>query len=445
MKIMKHIAAFIAVFGLLLLAFNVSADPAELHTLFAAAPAIDPAALFGVGMAGTVDMDAVMKALDGIESKMAKYAEKADLESKAGELSTETKNAIDALGLKQKELADEILLIKQKAVATGEKQPEKEAAGTLFIKSDGFKDFSTRIQSGAKSGAFGLEVKNTITNTVGNSFSDRRPGVVGGAFREFTLEMLLNTLPASSDTMQYVRENVFTNSAAEVTEGAGSAESSITTTLVTESIPTVAHWLKISRQLASDNAALAAYIDTRLMYGVNLRVENQIIQGNGTAPNMSGFTKSGNFTAHGYTAAALTALGLSATNRFDVIGKTLGDLAAADYPGSAIVLNPADWWTLRLTKDTQGRYLLGDPGMDIAPMLFGVPVVSSNAVTSDNFLALNLSQSATFYNREAVGIQMSDSDDDNFTKQLVTLLATRRCGLAVERPAAVRYGDLTPA
>lgn len=389
----------------------------------------------------TNPLDPVMKQLDGIEKKMQEFSDKADAEIKdVGKIAKDTQTALDNLGIKQRELADEILAIKQRGGASGQEEKADESWGAQFVKSESYQAFQKNEQKHAS-----FEVKNTVTNTVGNTFSDRRAGVVGGAFRIFTLEQLLNTLPTTSNAVDYVRENVFTNNAAETAEGSSKPESSITTTLVSEPVATIAHWLKISKQLAADNAALAAYINTRLIYGVNLRVENQIINGNGTSPNMSGFTKSGNFTAHGYTAAALTALGLSATNRFDVIGKTLGDCQAADYPADAIILNPADWWTMRLTKDSQGRYILGDPGMNVPPALFGIPVVASNAITADNFMVASLSQAATFYNREAVTIDMSPSDSDNFTKNLITVLAERRCLLAVERPAAVRYGDLTPA
>jgi HK97 family phage major capsid protein len=396
--------------------------------------------LLATGAAG-LDLTAVNKALDALEAKLKSMSDKADGEmATLGKVSTDTKSALDNLGTQQRELADRLLGLEQKGLVPPKADGELTSWGAQFVKAAAFGDFvAGRLQK------MRVEVKNTITNAVGNTFSDRRPSPVGGAFREFTLEQLLTTLPTTSNAVDYVRENVFTNAAAETTEGNAKPESSITTTLVTEPVATVAHWLKISRQLANDNPALAAYIDLRMRYGVNLRVENQIIAGNGTAPNISGFTKSGNFTAHGYAAATLTGLGLSATNRFDLIGKILGDCWAADYPADAIVLNPTDWWTMRLAKDTTGRYILGDPGVNIAPSLFNVPVVSCNAVTADNVLVASLANAATFYNREGVVVDMSESDSDNFTKNLVTIRAERRCMLAVERPAAVRYGDLTPA
>jgi HK97 family phage major capsid protein len=387
-----------------------------------------------------MSFEQVSKAVESIEAKIAAFSVKAEGElATLGKVSADTKTALDNLGKQQHELAERLLGLEQKGLTPPTQTPADESWGAQFTKNASFEAFRSGAAQRARA-----EVKNTVTNTVGNTFSDRRPGVVGGAFREFTLEALLNSLPTTSNAVDYVRENVFTNAAAETAEGGDKPESSLTTTLVTQPVATVAHWIKISRQLASDNAALAAYINTRMVYGVNLRVENQIINGNGTAPNISGFSHAGNFTAHGYTAAGLTALGLL-NNRFDLIGKMLGDCQVADYPADAIVLNPADWWTMRLAKDSQGRYILGDPGSVVPPSLFGVPVVASNAMTADTVMVASLAQAATFYNREGVMLDMSESDADNFTKNLVTIRAERRCMLAVERPAAVRYGDLTPA
>ena len=392
-----------------------------------------------------MSVEIILKSVEAIESKLKAMDDKAAGElATLGKVTADTKSAIDGLGTQQREMADRLLQLEQKGLLKGAEGAESakgaDSIGSQFVKAADYEQF---VRTGLR-GRMGVELKNTVTNAVGNTFSDRKPGVVGGAFRMLTLESLLNSLPTTANAVDYVREASFTNAAAETAEGASKPESAVTTTLVTEPVATVAHWLKISKQLASDNAALAAYINTRMIYGVNLRVENQIISGNGTAPNMSGFAKTGNFTAHGYTAAGLTALGL-ANNRFDLIGKMIGDCVGADYPADTIIVNPADWWTMRLSKDSQGRYILGDPGESQAPSLFGLPVVASNAVTADTVFVASLAQAGTFYNREGVVVEMSDSDADNFTKNLITVRAERRAMLAVERPAAVRFGDLTPA
>jgi HK97 family phage major capsid protein len=383
----------------------------------------------------------LMKKIDKIEEEIGKFSDKADGEIKElGKVSLETKNALEALGIKQKEFADTLLEIQQKQGQQKDNDEKVLTAGDQFVKGAKYEDF---VKSGGR-GRVSLEVKNTITNAIGNTFSDRKPGIVGGAFRVFTIEDLLTTIPASSNAIDWVQENVFTNNAAERAEGVAKPETNITFAPRSTPVTTVAHWLKISRQLAMDNAALAAYINLRMIYGVNLRVEQQLIAGNGVVPNLSGLTNSGNFTAHGYNAAGLTALGL-ANNRFDLIGKMIGDCAGADYPADAILVNTADWWTMRLAKDSQGRYILGDPGSSVPPSLFGLPVVASNAMTADTVLVGSLQQAATLHDRESVGVELFEQDENNVQLNLITIRAERRLALTVERPAAIRFGDLTPA
>ena len=382
-----------------------------------------------------------MKALDAVDAKITAMAAKADGEMKTlGQVSADTKTAIDAIGIEQRTLADRLLAVEQKASAQGE-APADDSYGQQFVKNAEYATFQRKTSRGS----IGLELKNTVTNAIGNTFSERRPTLVTGAFREFTIEDLITSIPTSANAIDWVRENVFTNSAAEAAEGVQIAQSSITFTTGTMPVTNVAHFIKITRQLAMDNAALAAFINRRMVYGVNLRVENQLVAGDGVAPNLGGLTLAANRTAHGYTAASLAALGLSATNKLDLIGKMIGDCALADYPADVIILNTADCWTLRLSKDSQGRYLLGDPASSVTPMLFGRPVVASNAMTALNVWVGSLSQAATLHKREGIVVDMSDSDENNFQLGLVSVRAMRRLALTVEKPAAARYGLLTPA
>lgn len=401
-----------------------------------------PEAVAAIGMfAGEMDVK-IMAALDGVDKKLETMSLKAADEMKnLGKVTEETKSAIETIGTEQKVLAERMVQMEQKQSQQQDTPPVDESAGALFTKSDAFTNF---MKADGRLKVYG-EVKNTVTNAIANTFSERRPGLVEGPFRVFTLEQLLTKIPTTANAIDWVRENVFTNSAAETAEGAAKPQSSITFTSGTMAVSTVSHFVKITRQMAMDNVALSAYINRRMIYGADLRVEGQIFAGNGVGANMSGLALAGNFTAHGYTAASLTALNLSPSNRFYLIGKMVGDCAAADYPADAIVLNTVDWWTLRLTKDGQGRYILGDPGSTVAPTLFGLPVVASNSVPADMVWVGNLAQAATLHERESVGIALSDSDGDNFTTGLITIRAERRVALTVEKPAAARYGDLTPA
>ena len=440
---MKSTFSLRAAFMVALVAVGFAAQAAgvDIPALVATYPHA-AAGLAALGMIGEIDNVAILKAIDGVETKLKEMSDKAAGEMKTlGKVSEDTKTAIETIGTEQRELADRLLKLEQERKAAKDDLPlQEDGYGEQFVKAAEFEGFTKADAHGR----IRIELKNTVTNAIGNTFSERRPGIVEGAFRLFTIEDLLTKIPTSAPAIDWVRENVFTNAAAETAEGVIKPQSSITFSPGTMPISTVAHWIKITRQLAKDNAALAAYINRRMVYGVNLRVENQLLVGNGVAPNINGLLNAGNFTAHGYTAASLTAAGLT-NNRFDLIGAAMGDAALADYPADVVVLNTGDWWKLRLAKDTQGRYLLGDPGSAAVPQLFGSSVVASNAMPAGKVWVGSLSQAATLWIREGVVVEMSDSDENNFQLNLITIRAERRLALTVEKPAAARYGDLVPA
>lgn len=390
---------------------------------------------------GEIDGTGIMKALDRVESKMSEMSDNATAEIKdLGKVTSDTKAAIENIGIEQRTLADRLLQLEQKGSQQPDTPPVEDSLGTQFTKSARFDEF-VKADGRIK---IRVDLKNTVSNAVANTYSQRRPDIVQGAFRVFTLEELMTSIPTDAPSISWTRENVFINAAAEVAEGGQRQQSSITFTPEVMAVSTVGHVIKITSQLAKDNAAMAAYINLRMEYGVNLKFENQLIIGNGATPNIKGLAHVENYVPHGYTAASLAALGLR-NNRFDVIGKAIGDCAAADSPADVIIVNTVDWWTMRLAKNDNGEYILGKPGDNVVPMLFGLPVVASNAMPVGKFWVGPLRIAATLWRREGVAIDLSDSDGDNFQSGLVTVRAERRGALTVEKPYACRFGDLVPA
>lgn len=385
-----------------------------------------------------MDQAAVMKSLDSLEAKLSAMSTKADEEQKAyGKVSEDTKTALENIGNQQREFADRLTQIEQKGVQLNDGKKAEDSWGEQFVKSAQYSDFA-----GGRLGKMRVELKNTLTGSDTNVAPARMPGIVGGAVQPLTLEAFLPSVNTTSNAIEFTKENAFTNNAAEAAEGASKAESALTWTLVNMPVSTVAHWIKISRQLASDNVALAAYVNTRMAYGVNRKVETQLVSGDGTAPNISGILDTGNFTAHGIADADLG----STLKKLVLIRKMIAASASAGFPADAILLNPIDWAAIEIdlmvTAAGQTLYSVTDGGQ---PRLFGIPVIQSVGMTADNVAVGAFGQAYMIHNREGVTVEMSDSDSDNFTKNLITIRAERRLALATERPAAVRSGDLTPA
>jgi HK97 family phage major capsid protein len=385
-----------------------------------------------------MSLEIILKSLEKVEANLNTMSAKADGElATLGKVTADTKTAIDTIGTQQRELADRLAQLEQKGSTQTAETKLDDTWGAQVTKSDSLKAFQLGQTQKAR-----IEVKNTLTGSDTTVAPDRKPGIVPGAFQMLTMESFLNSLPTTSNAIEYTREASFTNSAAETAEGASKPESAITFSLVNMPVSTVAHWIKISRQLAADNAALAAYVNNRMRYGVNRKVETQLVTGDGTAPNISGILDSGNYTAHGYLSGALG----STFAKLVLIRKMMADSWAAGYPADAILLNPVDWAAIEIelltTAAGQTRVSVDQNG---TTRLFGIPVIQSVGMTADMVAVGAFGQAYTVYNREGVTVELSESDSDNFTKNLITIRAERRLALASEVPAAVRAGDLTPA
>jgi HK97 family phage major capsid protein len=381
----------------------------------------------------------ISKKIEGIENKIAEFSEKAKADiANTGKISTENTAALDKLGEKQLEIAARLLNLEQKGGAN-DPAPKPQGWGAQFTNSGSYKNF---VEGNTRKAFF--EIQN---NTVGvgdiAQEKDRRPGIVQGPSQPLTLEDILNKVPTTKDAIEYVREGTFSNNAAEVAEKALKPESDITFNSATVNIANVAHWIKISTQLAADSPALQAYIETRMRYGVNRRVETQLAVGNGTTPNIGGLFKAGNFTPHGYALAALTS---TVSKKLELFRRIIADLTIAGYPGDAILMNPMDWAVLELdmlgTPALQGQVRVDEMGNT---RLWGLPIIQSIGVAPDTFLIGSFRQAATLYVRSDVKVEMFEQDVDNVQKNLITLRAERRLALSVEVPAAIRGGDLTPA
>lgn len=381
-------------------------------------------------------IEQMVASVEKIEISMIAFQEKAEAEIKAnGEASTETKNALDSLAVQQREIADRLLTIEQKGQAPGGGGTATVSMGQQFTNSDAYCNFQNGSQQRAR---FEVE-NNTISTDDGHVGADRRPGVVGGTFEPMTLESFLPSLPTTASAIEYVRESSFVNNAAEVAEGAQKPESDITFELQTMPVATVAHWIKISRQLAADAPALAAYINTRMIYGVNRRVETQLGVGDGAVPNISGLLNAGNFTAHTYAAADVG----TTLPKLVLIRKLMGDLYVLGYAADAILLNPADWASIEIELLTSsGNTVRVSTDAMGTPMLFGIPVIQAIGVEAGKVVIGSFRQAATIYTRQGVTVDLSESDSDNFTKNLITVRAERRLALTVDRPGAILGGEL---
>lgn len=374
--------------------------------------------------------DIIENGLKAQETKLAAAIEKFEGQLREkGSTDTEVKSEVRTLAEKFKAMKDELTEIAQKQTSA---QPEVKllSAGEEFVKSEQFKALVAGNTQRAR-----IEVKNTVTSGSTTVFPDQRPGVIPGNFAPLTVRQILRAIPVTSNMVNSLREATWVNSAAEVSQGAAKNESDNTYEQYNVPITTVAHWIKISNQLLADAPAVVAYIETRLRDGLAQRIEAQLINGNGTSPNLSGLTDSGNYTAYTPTSDDLLV---------DAINRIKYTMWAAGNMPDTVICNPADWGAMERTREgtNTGAYLYGLPGMGAGMSPFGLNVVLSQHLQAGKIIVARLSDSVVLYNRSGAVVEMGYVNAD-FTNNLITIRAEERLGLGVDRPAGVYFGNFT--
>ena len=366
-------------------------------------------------------LDAHGKAID---TAMAKYdAQVADL-GKADEL---VKGELRALSEKFESTITEI---SQKMDSARKDAAPELSAGAEFVKSEQFKQLVAGQTQRAR-----FEVKNTVTSGSTTVFPQQNPAIIRGNFAPLTIRELFRSIPVTSNMVNSLREASWTNDAAEVSQGAAKAESDATFEQYNVPITTVAHFIKVSNQLLADSPAIIAYIDTRARDGLAQRIDAQLLNGNGSSPNLSGLTDSGNFTAYTATSGDLLV---------DAINRAKYALWATGNPPDVVVVNPADWGAMERTREGAGtgQYLYGTPGSMAGENPFGLRIVLSNNMAAGKFLVGAIDASSVLYTRQGATVELGYVNAD-FTNNLVTIRVEERLGLGVERPSAILYGDFT--
>ena len=296
------------------------------------------------------------------------------------------------------------------------------------------------VDGGGRSGCAVVRVKTVTSANAGAAVPpDYRPEIIGLPQRRMTVRDLMLPGTTASNAITYVRETGFTNSAAPTAENTRKPESTLTLESVIQSVITIPHFLKAAKQILDDAPQLASFIDGRMRYGLQYAEELQLLKGSGVGLNLSGI-----YTQASAYSAPITPAG-TLNPRIDAIRLAMLQAFLAEYPPTGIVLNPADWAAIELTKDGQQRYILGDPQGVAQPRLWGLPVVETQAMTIDTALIGAFRPMAQVFDREEANVVIATENEDDFVKNMITVRAEERLAMAVYRPEAfVKIADLTP-
>lgn len=392
--------------------------------------------------------DNIKKELDQIGNIVDERIEKAFNQAKdnaKGEMESSLKSEIENLTAQYVEKSDAL----NKRMDEFEMAAKKTAAGATP------KSFRTALEGALKDGAIDAMVKGNASAARFEVKADMSLGadVTGVVAAETIVDQIKydpsrsvhirSLLPLGStdgQTIRFPKESAYSDNAAATAETSAFGQSDFDLTATTVNVEKIGTYMRITGEMLDDIKQLTSYLSARVPEKVLSVEDNEILNGDGSSPNLDGL-----FTDGTAFAAGDFALAIESANEFDVLTVALNQLALSNYQADTILLNPTDLHKMILLKSTANEYLRNQIFSGLQPTINGIPVTVNTAVTSGKFLVGNLRQASQLWIRENLAVEFSREDSDNFQKNFVTVRAMERVALTNYLPNAIVQGTFSTA
>ena len=255
------------------------------------------------------------------------------------------------------------------------------------------------------------------------------PGIVGVSHEPTRILSLLPSAGMTAPSVAYLRHTSTTGTAGTVAPGGLKPAVVLNTDKMEARARKIAVTTKVNDEDLDDFAAFLSYVSGELQRLIVDEENFQLLLGDGTGENIEGI-----FSVAGILTRAKAA---SPETGIDTLALAAADLRTgpALTAISVYAMHPTTWTGLTLLKDTQGRYILGNPADQTSPNLWGTEVVQSTRFALGTVLGMNAPAAGSAHIRQGLTIQ-TDFGTDGFEHNTTTFRAEERIGLAVVKPAA---------
>lgn len=349
--------------------------------------------------------------------------------------SSELKTSVETLAGKNQKLVDA-----QKVQAT----VIEELQETLKNKGDGktvsLKSEVKRLLSENKEALASMKNTNTkenlrmVSKAVGNMMvssnvaagviqAERESGITRVVRRNPFILSLVNIGSINSNLWEWVQQANPEGDAAMTAEGAKKAQVDFDLVLASAQVRKVTAFIKVSKEMLDDVDLIESEIDQELTELINLKIDAQVLSGDGTGQNLVGILGNATAFAPG-TFATGAANQVTTPTKQDVLRVAINQIDIAEFSPNYIVMHPSDVASMDLQKATDGHYILPPFSTSANTLIKGIPVVSNTGVTEGTYLVGDFTKSGVRF-REGLTFDVGYENDD-FTKNFVTILAEAR-------------------
>jgi HK97 family phage major capsid protein len=318
--------------------------------------------------------------------------------------------------------------------------------GQAFTASDVYRQIreqATRRSAGARleSDVFEMDLQATTLSEAAGSggplvVPDYQPGILPLPTRRLVVADLIAPGTTTSNLVSFMQETTFTNAAAPVAEAGLKPESTLVFAATSQKVEKIAHWIPVTDEILQDVAQMSSYIDARMRLGIDLAEDDALLNGSGVSPALKGFLHLG--------APAAPVARVAEVNADAIYTQIALIEAATNLAVDGIVMNPANWKTIQLAKDSTGNYIGGGGPFATprVPTLWGRPVAVTPAIVANTALVGSFhSGGAQLFKHGGTRVDVSNSHASFFINNLLAVRAEIRESLVCYRESA--FGLIT--
>lgn len=282
------------------------------------------------------------------------------------------------------------------------------------------------VMKNNSSSSVNIEVKAVGTMMLASYVGDRLTTEVDRTISKAPSRMplfrnLINVSTIKGNKVTWVNKEANEGGAGMTAEGAKKSQVSWTYTEESADVKKITEFIKVSKEALDDLDFLRSEINSELIEGVELKLDEQISSGDGNGLNLKGILPQ--VPVFNVTGTPLDK-SVSNANKRDVLRSAVALIRKNRFNANYIIINPMDGATMELEKGTDGHYIL-PPFTSVDGTKVGATLVVENeAIAEGEFLAGDFTKS-NLRIKEDININVGYSDDD-FVKNLVTILAEMR-------------------
>lgn len=284
--------------------------------------------------------------------------------------------------------------------------------------------------------ALGLNLKTLMDTTSWVPETLRTGRVIDKAARPI---QVLDFIPAgqtSQSSVVYMEETTLTENSAETAEAAAYPENAYALTERTESVRKIAAFLPVTDEQLEDVPQVRGYINNRLPMSLRRRLDNQIVNGSGVAPNLTGILNKSGIQTH-------TQASVGGDKIVDALYRAARKVRVTGRAApNGIIIHPNDFEDVRLMKTNDGAYVWGHPSEAGPDRIWGMPIALADLIAENTAIVGDFAYSE-LAERRGIVIKISDSHDDYFIKGKQAIRADMRAAFIIYRAAAFCQVTLT--